>query len=134
MTSPYAQVFRSPRVAAVLILGFSSGLPLALTGSTLQAWLTVSGIDVATIAWFSWAGLPYALKFLWSPLMDRFVPPLLGRRRGWMFLTQMALVLGIGAMAFASPQDSIWIIGSAALFVAFASASQDIVIDAYRTD
>ena len=134
MTSPYAQVFRSPRVAAVLILGFSSGLPLALTGSTLQAWLTVSGIDVATIAWFSWAGLPYALKFLWSPLMDRFIPPLLGRRRGWMFLTQMALVLGIGAMAFASPQDSIWIIGSAALFVAFASASQDIVIDAYRTD
>lgn len=134
MTSPYALVFRSPRVAAVLILGFSSGLPLALTGSTLQAWLTVSGIDVATIAWFSWAGLPYALKFLWSPLMDRFVPPLMGRRRGWMFLTQMALVLGIGAMAFASPQDSIWIIGSAALFVAFASASQDIVIDAYRAD
>ena len=134
MNQTYAAVFRSPRVAAVLILGFSSGLPLALTGSTLQAWLSVSGIEVATIAWFSWVGLPYALKFIWSPLMDRYVPPLLGRRRGWMLVSQFALALGILAMAFFPPGDSIWMLGCAALWVAFASASQDIVIDAYRTD
>ena len=118
----------------MLVLGFSSGLPLALTGSTLQAWLTVSAIDIATIAWFSWIGLPYLLKFLWSPIMDRFVPPLLGRRRGWMVLTQLALALGIAAMALASPGHSLWLLGALALAVAFASASQDIVVDAYRTD
>lgn len=134
MASPYLEVLRSPRIAAVLLLGFSSGLPLSLTGSTLQAWLTVSAVDIATIAWFSWIGLPYALKFLWSPLMDRFVPPVFGRRRGWMLLTQIGLVVGMAAMAFSSPADSLWILGCAALGVAFLSASQDIVIDAYRTD
>jgi PAT family beta-lactamase induction signal transducer AmpG len=118
----------------VLLLGFSSGLPLALTGSTLQAWLTVSQVDIVTIAWFSWIGLPYALKFLWSPLMDRFVPPLLDRRRGWIVLTQVALVLGIVGMGTASPNDSLWVLGCTALWVAFFSASQDVVIDAYRTD
>src|SRR3990170_3750176 len=97
MPSPYLEILRSPRIAAVLLLGFSSGLPLALTGGTLQAWLTVSGADIMTIAWFSWIGVPYLLKFLWSPLMDRYVPPFLGRRRGWMLLTQIALVLGIVA-------------------------------------
>jgi PAT family beta-lactamase induction signal transducer AmpG len=134
MPSPYLDVFRSPRIAAVLVLGFSSGLPLALTGSTLQAWLTVSGIDIRTIAWFSWIGLPYALKFLWSPLMDRFVPPVFGRRRGWMLLTQFALIAGIAVMAVSPPADTLWMLGCAALFVAFMSASQDVVIDAYRTD
>lgn len=134
MSSPYLDVFRSPRIAAVLILGFSSGLPLALTGSTLQAWLTVSGIDIRTIAWFSWIGLPYALKFLWSPLMDRFVPPVLGRRRGWMLLCQFALIAGIAVMAVSPPGDALWKLGCAALWVAFMSASQDVVIDAYRTD
>lgn len=134
MSSPYTEVFRSPRVAAVLVLGFSSGLPLALTGSTLQAWLTVSGIDIRTIAWFSWIGVPYLLKFLWSPVMDRFVPPLLGRRRGWMVLTQFALLVGIAAMTLAPPSESVLLLGLLALWVAFASASQDIVIDAYRTD
>ncbi len=132
--SPYLEVFRSPRVAAVLVLGFSSGLPLALTGSTLQAWLTVSQVDIVTIAWFSWIGVPYLLKFAWSPLMDRYVPPFLGRRRGWMALTQLALVAGIAAMAIAPPSESIALLGILALWVAFASASQDIVIDAYRTD
>ena len=134
MPSPYAEVFRSPRVAAVLVLGFSSGLPLALTGCTLQAWLTVSDIDIRTIAWFSWIGVPYLLKFLWSPIMDRFVPPFLGRRRGWMLLTQFALLAGIAAMTLAPPSESILLLGILALWVAFASASQDIVIDAYRTD
>jgi len=134
MRSAYTEVFRSPRVAAVLVLGFSSGLPLALTGSTLQAWLTVSDIDIRTIAWFSWIGVPYLLKFLWSPLMDRFVPPFLGRRRGWMALTQLALIAGIAAMTLSPPAESILLLGIVALWVAFASASQDIVIDAYRTD
>jgi len=134
MASPYLDVFRSPRIAAVLVLGFSSGLPLALTGSTLQAWLAVSAIDIKTIAWFSWIGLPYALKFLWAPLMDRFVPPMLGRRRGWMLLTQLGLMIGITAMAVSPPGEALWLLGLAALWVAFMSASQDVVIDAYRTD
>lgn len=134
MPSPYLEILRSPRVAAVLLLGFSSGLPLALTGGTLQAWLTVSGTDIMTIAWFSWIGIPYLLKFLWSPLMDRYVPPFLGRRRGWMLLTQLALVAGIAAMAVSPPNANLWLLGCLALWVAFASASQDIVIDAYRTD
>ncbi|MHB8668195.1 MAG: AmpG family muropeptide MFS transporter [Burkholderiales bacterium] len=134
MPSPYLEILRSPRIAAVLLLGFSSGLPLALTGSTLQAWLTVSGADIMTIAWFSWIGIPYLLKFLWSPLMDRFVPPFLGRRRGWMLLTQLALVAGIAGMAISPPTAKLWLLGCLALWVAFASASQDIVIDAYRTD
>ncbi|MDP1952817.1 MAG: MFS transporter [Betaproteobacteria bacterium] len=134
MPSPYLEILRSPRIAAVLLLGFSSGLPLALTGSTLQAWLTVSGADIMTIAWFSWIGIPYLLKFLWSPLMDRYVPPFLGRRRGWMLLTQLALVAGICGMAVSSPHANLWLLGCLALWVAFASASQDIVIDAYRTD
>ncbi|TSA12374.1 MAG: MFS transporter [Betaproteobacteria bacterium] len=134
MSSPYLEILRSPRVAAVLLLGFSSGLPLALTGGTLQAWLTVSGADIMTIAWFSWIGIPYLLKFLWSPLMDRYVPPLLGRRRGWMLLTQLSLVVGIVGMAISPPNANLWLLGCLALWVAFASASQDIVIDAYRTD
>jgi PAT family beta-lactamase induction signal transducer AmpG len=134
MASPYLEIFRSPRIAVVALLGFTSGLPLALTGSTLQAWLTVEGVDIKTIAWFSWIGLPYLLKFLWSPAMDRFVPPFLGRRRGWILMGQIGLVIGICALALGSPDDSLWFIGAMALWVAFASASQDIVIDAYRTD
>ena len=134
MSSSYAEVFRSPRIAAILVLGFSSGLPLALTGSTLQGWLTVSDVDIQTIAWFSWIGVPYLLKFLWAPVMDRFVPPFLGRRRGWMALTQVALIGGIAAMTLAPPAEAILLLGILALWVAFASASQDIVIDAYRTD
>lgn len=134
MASPYLEVFRSPRIAAVLMLGFASGLPLALTGSTLQAWLTVSRVDIVTIAWFSWIGLPYALKFLWAPLMDRYAPPWLGRRRGWVVMTQLALIAGLLGMAVSSPTDELWMLGCAALWVAFFSASQDVVIDAYRTD
>lgn len=132
--SPYRQVFRSKRIALMLLLGFSSGLPLALTGATLQAWMAVEGVDLKTIGAFALVGLPYALKFAWSPLMDRFVPPWLGRRRGWMVLTQISLGLGIAAMSFSSPTRLPLLVALIALFVAFASASQDIVIDAYRTD
>lgn len=131
---PYIQVYRSKRVAMMLVLGFSSGLPLALTGGTLQAWMTVAGVDIRTIGIFALVGLPYTIKFLWSPLMDRYVPPWLGRRRGWMLATQLALFVGILTMAFNAPEHSVTTLAVLALFVAFASASQDIVLDAYRTD
>lgn len=132
--TPYLQVFRNRRIAVITLLGCASGLPLALTGGTLQAWLTVSGVDLRTIGIFGLVGLPYTIKFLWSPIMDRFVPPVLGRRRGWIIITQSCLIAGITAMAFSSPPHAPVAIGLLALFVAFSSASQDIVIDAYRTD
>jgi PAT family beta-lactamase induction signal transducer AmpG len=132
--SPYIQVFRSRSIAVITFLGFSSGLPLALTGGTLQAWMTVAGVDIRTIGIFALVGLPYTIKFLWSPLMDRFVPPLFGRRRGWIIITQLSLIIGISAMAFGSPDKAPFMLAALALIVAYASASQDIVIDAYRTD
>jgi MFS transporter, PAT family, beta-lactamase induction signal transducer AmpG len=122
------------RVVAVLLLGFSSGLPLALSGGTLQAWLTVEGVDIKTIGLFSLAGLPYTLKFLWSPLLDRFVVPLFGRRRGWILLFQILLFALIFSMGLVSPVEAPWVIAFLALGLAFASSSQDIVIDAYRTE
>jgi len=132
--SEYAQVVKSRRIQIMALAGFASGLPLALTGGTLQAWMTLDGVDLRTIGIFALVGFPYTLKFLWSPVMDRFVPPLLGRRRGWMLLTQAALILGIVAMAVGNPREAPVALGAVALLVAFASASQDIVIDAYRTD
>lgn len=121
-------------MAVMILMGFSSGLPLALTGGTLQAWMAVAGVDLRTIGIFTLVGLPYTLKFLWSPFMDRFVPPWLGRRRGWIIFTQLALMCGIAAMGFSSPQDAPLALAALALFVAFSAASQDVVIDAYRTD
>lgn len=134
MTYNYRDFFHSRNMAVVLLLGFASGLPLALTSGTLQAWMAVEGIDLKTIGFFTLVGLPYTWKFLWAPLMDRFVPPFLGRRRGWLLITQLALIAGIFAMGSVSPTDSINLLAMLALFVAFASASQDIVCDAYRTD
>ena len=132
--SPYLEVFRNRRVAVVLFLGFASGLPLALTGGTLQAWMTVEGVDLTTIGIFTLVGLPYTWKFLWAPFMDRFVPPWLGRRRGWILATQIALMLGIALMGSLSPAHAPWALAGLALMVAFSSASQDIVFDAYRAD
>lgn len=132
--SPYIQVFRSRKIAIMLLLGFSSGMPLALTGGTLQAWMAVSGVDIRTIGVFALMGLPYTMKFLWSPMMDRFVPPWLGRRRGWIITTQLGLMLGIAVMGFSNPKHAPWSLAALAIMVAFSSASQDIVIDAYRTD
>ncbi len=122
------------RIAVMLFLGFSSGLPLALTAGTLQAWLTVAGVDTKTIGVFALTGLPYTVKFLWAPLMDRYALPLLGRRRGWMLLTQLGLLASIAAMASLSPSENIGLLGALALLVAFLSASQDIAFDAYRAD
>jgi PAT family beta-lactamase induction signal transducer AmpG len=122
------------RIGLMLPLGFASGLPLALTSGTLQAWLTVAGVDLRTIGVFTLVGLPYTLKFLWAPLMDRFMPPWLGRRRGWMVLTQFSLIAGVLVMALIDPSQWPWLLGIVALSVAFISASQDIVFDAYRTE
>jgi PAT family beta-lactamase induction signal transducer AmpG len=122
------------RLAVVTLLGFASGLPLALTGQAMQAWLTADGVDIATIGFLSLVGLPYTFKFLWAPLMDRFELPGLGRRRGWLVLTQLALAGTLYALASTSPSDSIRVFALLAVAVAFVSASQDVVIDAYRTD
>jgi len=115
----YLKVFRSRNISVLLFLGFSSGLPLVLTSGTLQAWMTVDGVDLRAIGLFSLVGLPYTLKFLWSPIMDRFVPPLLGRRRGWIVITQIAIMLGIVAMSLNSPRNALWLMGVIALIVAF---------------
>lgn len=118
----------------MLPLGFASGLPLALTAGTLQAWLTVAGLDLRTIGIFTLIGLPYTLKFLWAPLLDRIVPPWLGRRRGWMLITQVGVAVGLALMGLIGAGDHPEWLGMAALAVAFLSASLDIVFDAYRTD
>ncbi len=129
-----AAVFRSRKIFLLLLLGFASGLPLALTAGTLQAWLAVEQIDLRTIGLFALVGQPYIFKFLWAPLMDRYRIPFLGRRRGWLALTQLALLAAIAWMGTLSPQASPWLLAGAALSVAFLSASQDIVFDAYRAD
>ncbi len=130
----YSQVFRDRNLAAILLLAFSSGLPLALTSGTLQAWLTVEGVDLSTIGIFTLVGIPYTWKFLWAPAMDRFVPPFLGRRRGWLLVTQGTLMAGIATLAILSPREDLALMAFLAVLIAFASASQDIVVDAYRTD
>lgn len=130
----YLEVFRDRRIAFVMFLGFFSGLPLALSGGTLQAWMASSGVDIKTIGLFTLVGLPYTLKFLWSPLMDRFVPRVLGRRRGWLAMTQIALFGCLLLMGGLSPQYAVGALALLALTLAFLSASQDIAFDAYRTD
>ena len=122
------------RLAAVTVLGFASGLPLALTGQAMQAWLTADGIDIATIGFLSLVGLPYTFKFLWAPLMDRFEPPWLGRRRSWLVLTQLALAAALFWMAATPPASALGAFALVAGLVAWLSASQDVVVDAYRTD
>jgi MFS transporter, PAT family, beta-lactamase induction signal transducer AmpG len=124
----------TPRLGVMLPLGFASGLPLALTGGTLQAWLTMANVELATIGLFAYVGLPYTLKFMWAPVMDRLAPPWLGRRRGWMILTQLGLAAFLTAMALTGPTAMPHVFAAIALGVAFVSASQDIVFDAYRTD
>lgn len=133
-SNPVLQVFTQKKMAAILLLGFASGLPLFLVQRTLQAWMTVEGVDLGTIGLFSLVLLPYSLKFLWAPILDRYVPPFLGRRRGWLIITQVALILSIGAMALQDPERGLQLLAFNALLIAFFSASQDIVFDAYRID
>ena len=130
----YAAAFRSRKIGLLLLLGFASGLPLALTAGTLQAWLAAENVDIVAIGWFALVGQPYTYKFLWAPFMDRYVPPFLGRRRGWLLVTQVLLAAAIAFMGTLTPASSVWLLGAAALTVAFLSASQDIVFDALRTD
>src|SRR3974390_60996 len=123
------------RVLQVLALGFASGLPLLLTYSTLSAWLAVEGVRRAAIGAFALVATPYAFKFVWSPLIDRLPPPLpLGRRRGWGVTIQLALVVAILALGSQDPKQHLVRMGAFALLVAFLSASQDIVIDAWRVE
>ncbi len=128
------QVFVSRKMAALLLLGLASGLPLYLIGDTLKAWMTVEKVDLAAIGWFSLASLPYSLKFLWAPFVDRFTLPFLGRRRGWLLLTQIALIIAIAIMGFQQPKQALQFLAINAIIIAFISATQDIAGDAYRTD
>jgi PAT family beta-lactamase induction signal transducer AmpG len=130
----YRALISNPRIGIMLFLGFSSGLPLALSGGTLQAWLADSEVDIRVIGLFGLAGLPYVLKFLWAPLMDRFVPPWLGRRRGWMALSQISMMVLLAIMASQMQSDVGWMLAITALMIAFMSATQDISVDAYRAD
>ena len=122
------------RLFVVTVLGFATGLPLALTGQAMQAWLSIEGLDIATIGFLSLVGLPYTFKFLWAPLMDRFDLPWLGRRRGWLVLTQLGLSGALLLLSGTSPSGVTRAFALLAVAVAFMSASQDVVIDAYRTD
>ena len=131
-------VYLQPRVLIVLFLGFSSGLPLALSGSTLLVWMRESGVDLGTIGLFALVGTPYTLKFLWAPLVDALNVPLLtrafGRRRGWLVFAQLLLILSIALLAFTDPARSPFYVALGALLVAAASATQDIVVDAFRVE
>ena len=132
------RAMRQPKVAAMAALGFASGLPFLLTGATFGYWLRDEGITLKAIGFLSWVGLAYTLKFLWAPVVDRLDAPvlgkLLGRRRGWMLLAQIVVAAALIAMAVITPAGGLVPLGAAALVVAFASATQDIVVDAWRID
>ena len=116
------------------VMGFACGLPLLLTMSVLQAWMTDAGVDLAVIGMMALVGLPYTLKFLWAPFLDRFTLPFLGRRRGWMLVAQIALTASIACLGQSDPIQNPWLLAFAAFLVTFFSASQDIVVDAYRRE
>lgn len=137
----FRDLIANPRVAAALTLGFASGLPFNLPDSTLQAWLATLDLDIKTIGWLTLVGAPYAFKFLWAPVLDRYALPVLGRRRGWMLLLQVLLagliaLLGLQGdrLGIGTPGDAIYVVAALGLLISFASATQDIVIDAYRAD
>ena len=122
------------RMLICAFTGFTSGLPLYVLIQLVPAWLRVEGVGLAEIGFFALIGFPYTWKFLWSPVMDRYTLPFLGRRRGWMFVTQLALLVSIATVGFFEPKLSIWTVAYLAAAVAFFSASQDIVLDAYRRE
>jgi PAT family beta-lactamase induction signal transducer AmpG len=131
-------VYLQRRVLVVLLLGFSAGLPFSLAGQTLQAWMTESGVDLKTIGLFAFVGTPYWTKVFWSPAVDALNIPvltrLLGRRRAWLILTQLMLLAATVLLANCDPLHSPWGVAFAALLVTTASATQDIVIDAFRVE
>lgn len=127
-----------PKVAVMLMLGFSAGIPFMLVGNTLGFWLREGGIELSTIGFLSWVGIAYSMKFLWAPIIDRCNAPilgrLLGRRRGWMMLAQIVVAVALFAMAIIQPEGGLLTFGALALVAAFASSTQDIVIDAWRIE
>ena len=128
---------RQPKVLAMLLLGFSSGLPLYLVGNTMGYWMRENGSELSSIGFLSWVGLAYTLKFLWAPIVDKTDVPILGRlghRRGWMLLSQVIVAIGLAGMAIVQPGGGLVTFGALALMAAFASATQDIVIDAWRIE
>ncbi len=130
----FKEAILNRRMLICVFTGFTSGLPLYVLVQLVPAWLRVEGVGLAEIGFFALVGFPYTWKFLWSPIMDRYTLPFLGRRRGWMLVTQLALLASIGAMGFIKPELSIWTVAYLAAAVAFFSASQDIVLDAYRRE
>ncbi|MEO5630217.1 MAG: MFS transporter [Thermomonas sp.] len=131
------RALRQPKVVAMLLLGFSSGLPLYLVGNTMGYWMRENGSELSAIGFLSWVGLAYTLKFLWAPIIDKTDVPLLGRlghRRGWMLLSQVVVAIGLAGMALVQPEGGLVTFGVLALIAAFASATQDIVIDAWRIE
>ena len=130
----WQDILFSRRMLICIFIGFSSGLPLYVLIQLVPAWLRSNEVDLATIGLFSLVALPYTWKFIWSPLMDRFTLPFLGRRRGWALITQLALLLSIGALGLFDPRESLQAIVVVVFVVSLFSASQDIVIDAYRRE
>ena len=128
------KVILSGRMLVAFVMGFSSGLPLLLTSTVLQAWMKKEGIDLSLIGLTALFGLPYSIKFLWAPVLDHFTLPFLGRRRGWLLIAQICLMLSIAGLALSSPKNDPWLLIFTAFLVTFFSASQDIVIDAYRRE
>src|SRR5689334_24674289 len=130
--------YRDRRQLVILLQGFSSGMPFLLSGSVLTYWMATEKVDLTTIGIFGLVGLPYALKFIWAPLVDRIALPALdrwlGRRRSWMLLMQVGILLSTLLLALSNPVDSPWLTAAAAVLVAFFSATQDIAIDAYRIE
>ena len=122
------------KMVVLALLGFASGLPLYLTSQTLAAWMRVEGLDLTTIGIVGLVALPYSLKFIWAPFFDRYIPPFLGRRRGWLLITQLALFVAIAAMSLHDPRLGLQMLAVNAVCIAFLSASQDVVADAYRAD
>ncbi len=132
--SSILKIILNCRMLVTLIMGFSCGLPLLLTITLLQAWMKEEGVDLTVIGLMALVGLPYTVKFLWAPVLDRFTLPFLGRRRGWLLIAQIVLTLCIAGFGFSDPKNSPWMLAFAAFLVTFFSASQDIVIDAYRRE
>ncbi|MFP5384476.1 MAG: AmpG family muropeptide MFS transporter [Bacteriovoracia bacterium] len=133
MNETIKKVF-SVRMLAMLLTGYSAGLPLLLIGSTLQAWMKDEGVDLTAIGLVSLLGLPYVFKFLWAPLLDRYNLPFFSRRKGWMILFQVLLVLSIIGLSFTDPDKNLILVSVWAFFIALFSSSQDVVLDAYRRE
>ncbi len=130
----FKEAILNRRILICVFTGFTSGLPLYVLIQLVPAWLRVEGVGLAEIGLFALVGFPYTWKFIWAPIIDRYTLPFLGRRRGWMLVTQVALLISIAAMGFVRPELSIWTVAYLAAAVAFFSASQDIVLDAYRRE